>query len=236
MFERPHHQRIAQVLLTLNGSLLRENRCLFGGGTAVALRYGEYRESVGIDFLVSDVDCYRRLRLLPTESRGSISAILQKNVKSPTLVREIRADQYGIRTMLLVAAKQIKLEIILEGRIKLVVPDSGDEICGITTLSPLDMVTSKLLANSDRWADDGIFSRDLIDLAMIQPSKKLLWEAVIKAEQAYGAAIIRDIVKAVDKLQVRRGWLDQCMKVMLERILALNRALKTMKIGNKSRR
>lgn len=55
MFERPHHQRIAQVLRALNAPLLRENQCLFGGGTAIALRYGEYRESVDIDFLVSGV-------------------------------------------------------------------------------------------------------------------------------------------------------------------------------------
>ena len=58
MFERPHHQRLAQVLLELDGPLLRENRCLFGGGTAMALRYGEYRESVDLDFLVSDVGSY----------------------------------------------------------------------------------------------------------------------------------------------------------------------------------
>ena len=54
-FERPHHQRIAQVLCALNAPLLRDNHCLFGGGTAIALRYGEYRESVDIDFLVSDL-------------------------------------------------------------------------------------------------------------------------------------------------------------------------------------
>ena len=50
MFERPHHQRIAQVLCALNAPLLRESNCLFGGGTAIALRFGEYRESVDIDF------------------------------------------------------------------------------------------------------------------------------------------------------------------------------------------
>jgi len=32
------------------------------------------------------------------------------------------------------------------------------------------MATSKLLANSDRWADEGVFNRDVIDLAMMQPS------------------------------------------------------------------
>jgi hypothetical protein len=38
MFERPHHQRIALVLEALNGPLLRESNCLFGGGTVIALR------------------------------------------------------------------------------------------------------------------------------------------------------------------------------------------------------
>jgi hypothetical protein len=38
--------------------------CYFGGGTAMALRYGEYRESVDIDFLVSDLAGYREMRQL----------------------------------------------------------------------------------------------------------------------------------------------------------------------------
>ena len=40
MFERPHHRRIARVLSALNGDLLRETQCLFGGGTEIALRFG----------------------------------------------------------------------------------------------------------------------------------------------------------------------------------------------------
>ncbi len=234
MFERPHHQRIAQVLLTLDASLLRKHCCLFGGGTAVALRYEEYRESVDIDFLVSDINCYRQLRLLLTSPQG-ISAILRKDVRPLTLMRNIRADQYGIRTMLLVADKQIKFEIILEGRIKLNSPGRDDTICEIATLSPLDMITSKLLANSDRWADDSVFSRDLIDLAMIRPSLNLLREAVAKAEQAYGKAIIRDLDKAISKLLSRSNRLERCMEALAinipkallwERIRALNRVEK----------
>ena len=42
MFERAHHQRIARVLVALDGQLLREAHCLFGGGgSAIALRFGE---------------------------------------------------------------------------------------------------------------------------------------------------------------------------------------------------
>ena len=44
VFEGPHHQRIAQILSALNGPLLRQHNCLFGEGTAIALRYGEYRK------------------------------------------------------------------------------------------------------------------------------------------------------------------------------------------------
>ncbi|MBW8306778.1 MAG: nucleotidyl transferase AbiEii/AbiGii toxin family protein [Thiobacillus sp.] len=232
MFERPHHQRIAQVLRALDGSLLRENNCLFGGGTAIALRYGEYRESVDIDFLVSDVGSYRTLRQLLTGLNG-IAAILRDDAEPLTQAREVRADQYGIRTMLRVADQPIKFEIVLEGRIELSAPASSDEVCGIATLTPQDMAASKLLANSDRWGDDGVFNRDLIDLAMMEPSLALLRHAVEKAEGAYGGAILHDLDKALDRLQNRHGWLERCMQAMAmnlpkalvwQRLRALRRA------------
>lgn len=213
MFERPHHQRISQVLDVLNGQLLRENHCLFGGGTAIALRYGEFRESVDVDFLVSDVASYRNLRQLLTGADG-IAAIVREGADPLTQAREVRADQYGIRTMLRVADQTIKFEIVLEGRIELADPGARDAVCGLATLTPLDMATSKLLANSDRWGDDGVFSRDIIDLAMMNPSLVLLRQAVAKAETAYGQAIRQDIEKVLQRLQNRHGWLERCMQTM----------------------
>ncbi len=213
LFKRPHHQRIAHVLSVLNGPLLRENNCLFGGGTVIALRYGEYRESMDIDFMVSDVASYRNLRQLLTSANG-IAAITHEGTAPLAQTREIRADQYGIRTMLQVADQTIKFELILEGRIELAPPATSDEICGIATLTPLDMATSKLLANSDRWNDDGIFNRDIIDLAMMNPSLALLRSAVAKAEMAYGQAIRKDLEKAIDRMRERHGWLERCMQVM----------------------
>ena len=67
IFSRPHHQRIAKVLESLDVDLLKAHNYLFAGGTAIALRYGEYRESVDIDFLVSDLASYRHLRNLVRE-------------------------------------------------------------------------------------------------------------------------------------------------------------------------
>lgn len=212
-FQRPHHQRVARVLHALNGPLLRENNCLFGGGTAIALRYGEYRESVDMDFLVSDVTRYRALRQLLTGPAG-IMAIFNPGVSAVNQAREVRADQYGIRTAVSVDGQPIKFEIILEGRIELAPPAPTDHICGIATLTPLDMATSKLLANSDRGNDDGVFSRDLIDLAMMAPPLALLREAVAKAETAYGVSVLRDLKKSIDALQSRPGRLERCMQVM----------------------
>lgn len=213
MFERPHHRRIEQVLHSLDAPLLRANNCLFGGGTAVALRYGEYRESVDIDFLVSDIGSYRALRQLLNGPDG-IRAILCEDGPPLMQLRELRADQYGIRTMLSVADQPIKFEIVLEGRIELAPSAAGDEICGISTLTVLDMAASKLLANSDRWRDDGVFSRDLIDLAMMNPSLPLLRQAITKAEGAYGKSILLDLDKAIDSMKTRRGWLERCMQAM----------------------
>lgn len=213
MFKRQQHQKIAYALRALNGPLLKENRCLFAGGTVMTLSFGEYRESVDIDFLVSDIACYRILRQLLTGS-GGIAAIVREGVDPLVQQREIRADQYGIRTVLEVAGQPIKFKIVLEGRIELSPPDARDEVCGIATLTPLDMAASKLLANSDRWADEGVFNRDVIDLAMMKPSLKLLRHAVEKAETAYGQAIQRDLAKAVNRLRERPDWLERCMEAL----------------------
>lgn len=212
MFERPFHQLIARVLGALNGNLLKEHCCLFGGGTAIALRFGEYRESVDIDFLLSDVTHYRSLRQL-LMGTGGINTILLPG-QSLAQVRGIRADQYGIRTILSVDGQPIKFEIVLEGRIELAAPTAKDDVCGIATLTVLDMLASKLLANSDRWADDGVFSRDLIDIAMMQPRLPLLRQAIAKAESAYGQAVRVDLEKAIHLIQQRQEWLEHCMQAM----------------------
>lgn len=213
MFERPHHRRIARVLSALNGDLLREANCLFGGGTAMALRFDEYRESGDMDFLVSNLESYRLLRQSLTGDEG-FSGLLRPDGERFRLAREIRADQYGIRTALLLDESLIKFEIVLEARIQIEAATGKDKVCGISTLTLLDMATCKLLANADRWSDDGVFSRDVIDLAMMSPTLPLLRKAVQKAQGAYGPAVTRDLERAIDRLQHRQDWLERCMQVM----------------------
>lgn len=216
MFEREHHRRVASMLHALDAQRLHANQCLFGGGTALALRYGEYRESVDIDFLVSHREGYAALRQA-LSGRMGIQTICRPGADlTPvfTQTREVRADQYGLRTMLRVGDVEIKFEIVLEARITLDPPGAGDLVCGVATLTPLDAAASKLLANSDRWRDDAVLSRDLIDLAMMAPPKALLRQAIAKAQGAYGASIEADLRKAIQNLRERPHRLDHCMQAM----------------------
>ena len=213
MFERSHHQRIAHVLAALDGDVLRQHGCLFGGATCIALRYGEYRESMDINFLVSDAAGYRELRQRLTGSDG-LNALVRKGAQPLEALREVRADQYGLRTVVQMDGQAIKVEMVREAHMVLEAPGKDDVVCGIATLTPLDLAASKLLAISDRQADDVAFSRDVIDLAMMGLRLPLLRKALARAEQAYGPAVVRDLAKAIDRLQERQGWLERCMQAM----------------------
>lgn len=209
MYKREHHQQIENVLEQLNSALLKEHHCYFGGGTAIALLQNEYRESIDIDFLVADINSYRELRQLLTSPHG-IHSITNKD-SHLVLAREIRADQYGIRTFIESGNTKIKFEIVLEGRISFDIPGPNDLIGDIATLSRLDLMASKLLANSDRWNDRAVFSRDIIDLAMLDSSKEELNKALQKAYLAYGDSIHKDLYKALEALLVNNDRLEECI-------------------------
>lgn len=217
MFKRSHHNKIAHILHALDAEMLRRNQCYFGGGTAIALRYGEYRESVDIDFLVSNLDGYRALRQRLTGPQG-MKILIKPEMMAMIQINDIKADQYGIRTRLHVLDQTIKFEIVFEARIEFETPRSKGGICGMTALTPLDMAASKLLANSDGFADDGAFNRDVIDLAMMRLPLSLLRQARNKAEAAYGTAIKRDLKKCLDRMQSRTGWLEHCMQALAMQI------------------
>jgi len=151
LFERGHHRRIAAVLGALDADVLAAHACWFGGGTAMALRYGEYRESVDIDFLVSDLTGYRELRCLLTGPAGLVALVRVGATLTPA--RELRADQDGLRTLLRGDGVAIKFEIRLEARIALGPPGSDDVIAGVTALTPLDLAAP---ASSWRWRIAGV--------------------------------------------------------------------------------
>ena len=200
--------RIAAALQALDAELFATSNCYFGGGTAIALRHGEYRESVDIDFLVSDRSGYAELRQRVRQPEG-FNALTRRSV---TVVRPVVTDQYGIRALLEIDGSPIKVEILCEGRISLDTPSRGDDICGVAVLTTRDMAASKLLANSDRWADRAVFSRDIIDLAMMEPSPTVMSQAIAKAESAYGSTVVQDLAQAVEYLRDNPHRLDDCMR------------------------
>ena len=77
-----------------------------------------------------------------------------------------------------------------------------------------DLAASKLLANADRWRDDCAFSRDAIDLAMLDLPPRRLRPAIEKARAAYGDAIASDMRRALDRLREDSAHLQRCMRAM----------------------
>jgi len=207
MFERSHHQRIQSLLSALNVEFLSQNKCFFGGGTAIVLALDEYRESVDIGFLCASQDGYRELR--NTIDNVSLGAIFSSPVE---LAREVRADRYGIRTFLLVDGVPVKLEIVSEGRIAL--EGQIDSFTGVPTLSRVDMYAEKLLANADRYRDKAVASRDIIDLAMMighwGPVPQQAWD---KVRQAYGTSAERAFRGALEMVS-DHTYLAQCLDRM----------------------
>ena len=210
MFRRLHHQQVAEVLSMLDAPLLAEHNCWFGGGTAIVLDNGEFRESIDIDFLVSDSKSYRELRqMVRDHGLDALAATRELD-----LGRTPSVDGYGIRASVLVAGVAIKFEIIHEGRVDLDTPSLGDEICGVRILTRTDQVATKLLANDDRWADTSTFSRDLIDLAMMKPDTVALKAGARKAVDAYGKTVGESLDKAVTYLRDRPQRLDDYIRAL----------------------
>lgn len=194
------------LLESLDADFLRQCRCYFGGGTRLVLELGEYRESADIDLLCSSREGYRALRTaVSPRSLGRIAA------RPLPLAREVSADLYGIRSYVDVDGEKLKFEIINEARIDL----QGASVPGIP-IACLDRRTcfaEKLLANCDRWGDRAMLSRDLVDLAFMidawgEPEAS---EGMEVARQAYGAAVERDLGRAVEKLRLDKEYYRKCV-------------------------
>lgn len=203
-FTRQHHQRIEHILRRLNAGLLVANKVGFGGGTAIALRNDEYRVSVDIDLMVSDIDGYRAIKTLV--GRGEIGNLF----KEPVDFDFRMSDQYAIRSFVFNEATQIKLEIVFDAYVPLNYAPESDWICGVPTLSNTSLIAEKLLANADRWADSSMFSRDLLDLAIMRKNAGELARGLELATNAYKSGVLDSALKAIEALISTPGRLARC--------------------------
>lgn len=206
---RARHRTVLAALDALEAGFLARSECFFGGGTRIVLSLGEYRESADVDFLCASREGYRALR--STVNEMSLGRIAKPRLK---LAREVVADRYGIRTFLDVAGERLKLEIILEGRIALA--GGADDGLPVPVLDAASCCAEKFLANADRWNDESVLGRDVIDLAFmaarwgVKPARA----GLATATAAYGKAVARDAKRAATKMLERADWRRRCVAAL----------------------
>lgn len=204
MFNHPLHNQVLTILRLLNADFLEACGVYFGGGTLLALSYGEYRLSRDIDFLCCYGADFSRLRTAIYDQ--GLDALFQPLWRNSFQVpRELRTDRDGIRFSIAIADLILKFEIVAEGRISLE-PPIYPPWSPVPCLSEADQVAEKLLANGDRWADASTDSRDLIDLAMLKLNVGISETAIAKAESAYRSIdpLKRSILNFQAKPEYRR--------------------------------
>ncbi|GAA5137935.1 nucleotidyl transferase AbiEii/AbiGii toxin family protein [Alloalcanivorax gelatiniphagus] len=210
MFDHEHHGKILSVLDALDPSIFEKTGTCFGGGTLIALLHDEYRWSEGIGFRCPVGPGYRDLRKAAAQA-GHAPTFLFQNVDGLEFPRELRADQYGIRFLVIADGTPIKFEIVTEARIELGEPERFSWL-NTPCLNRVDRYAEKLLANADRWADSAIESRDLIDLAVLRLHEGLCDEAIAKAEEAY--PVVDPLGKALQKFQSSQAYRGKCFDAL----------------------
>jgi hypothetical protein len=199
------HDSILLILQSLNSDFLQEVGIYFGGGTLISLMCDEYRLSKDIDFMTTS-NGYRKLR---RSIANNSYATLLKSTTGIKFPRSIQADSYDVRFPIVIDNQTIKFEIITESRIELDSPNYP-EWSPVPCLAMVDCWTEKLLANADRWADEGTYARDLIDLSVLRVKSSLLTAATLKSETAYPT--IPALTKALQKFQINSDWRYRCYR------------------------
>ena len=203
-FRLEHHNQILTVLECLDSDILRKGSAYFGGGTLLAFEFDEYRWSKDVDFIASvGTEGYKYLRAVVFE--GGHEALFQD--LSKIKVGRSTTDQYGIRMIVFVDDVPIKTEIIAETRF-LLNPPRYPKWSVVPCLSFNDCFTSKLLSNSDRYADDSVEARDLIDLAILRLQSPIPQASIEKAEKAY--QVMRPLKRAIELFQGRPNYREKC--------------------------
>lgn len=210
MFKHQYHQKIHHILNSLDSPIFEKAGAYFGGGTLITLLHNEYRWSKDVDFLCPVGPGYRFLRELVSEGNRNPSLFF---TETPLLTfpRELTANQYGIRFLVMVEETPVKFEIVAEARIKLDPPERYNW-APVPCLSLIDRYSEKLLANADRWYDSSVESRDLIDLAVLRLKDKIPTEAVSKAENAY--PVMSPLKKSLAKFNGSRSYREKCFSAL----------------------
>ena len=187
-FKIARHNVIREIILNhLDRRLIEDNDFYFGGGTLCSMKFGEYRESVDIDFLSCSRSGAVQLKL---NSASLTDLPLWQN-------REPKVDKDGVRMWCEYNGVCFKLEFIFESRIKFLRPERFRDILSLDSVS---LMACKFLANSDRGYTAFEAPKDITDiLAIYGAEPQALRPAWDIAFDAYGS------------------WLQRCTKISLDR-------------------
>ncbi|MEL6556367.1 MAG: nucleotidyl transferase AbiEii/AbiGii toxin family protein [Cyanobacteria bacterium J06621_11] len=205
-FRYPIHNHILSILKAVNRDFFEDCSISFGGGTMLALEYGEYRLSRDIDFLCPYGEAFSRLRRSVFDDGYQVLFDLS-GFDDISFPREMRTDRDGVRFAVKCAETILKFEIVAEGRVALS-PPIYPEWSPVPCLSVVDQVAEKLLANGDRWADKSVYSRDLIDLAMLKQKMAFPDDALVKSEAAYPT--VEPLKRSLLDFQRKPEYRQQC--------------------------
>lgn len=183
----PYRHRIAKVLLGLDGQWLDRAHCYLGGGAALMLQMGGYRETRGIDFFCGTRAGFRMLR--NAVARPGLGGLLKATAFD---VCGVHCSQNKIEVFFAVDGLPVRVMFMCAQ------PVTGlrvsDLLFDVPLLSRKDMYVSKLLANTDRGVDHAGHHRDLIDLAMMVkawgPVPQAAWR---EATLMYGGEVARSL-------------------------------------------
>jgi hypothetical protein len=191
-FSIEHHQVIESALKNFNADFFCENNIFFGGGTRIALELNEFRTSIDIDFLCPNKESYRAVRSEVTNvSLGRL--VLQQFEYQ----REILFSRDAVRTFILVDGRKVKLEFVCFDNYNLTAV--FDDQFPVPYIDRVSCFYTKLLANSDRCLSHPY--KDIFDiLAMCDKWGGIPAVAFEMAEEHYGAAVKRDLIRSLDDI------------------------------------
>lgn len=112
MYETGDSQRVTELLGAFDATLLEKAGCYLGGGAALVLALGEYRQLNNVNFICASAEGYRLLR--NTVQDTHLGALLTRSLP---IVREVRTSAYVVSTFLDVQGAPTKVDFAWEIRV-----------------------------------------------------------------------------------------------------------------------
>lgn len=204
--KKEYFKKVKRFIKNLQEKIFLENQIYFGGGSAIALKYDEFRFSKDLDFLSSSKNGFYQLKNRIRED--GISYLL----KNEELIKVIdcKTNNYKITILLEMEETPLKIEILhtLDFKIE---GDFNKEL-NIPQLSINDMFAQKISACIDRGLDKNTYGRDLLDLCVLLDKNKTINNDVLdNIENIYGKNFYKTLLQVYEMLILDEKYYEECL-------------------------